>query len=133
MNLQLILNYLILKSEVDAIIEDLPKELEKCVNERHNLINKNNRRELTLKIKECEAKGDLENLQKFLEEFNNLTKNNKKEDEIQTQKGEVTQSSEEVQPGEDQSQEASVEEEFETGFEESGQEIPGQESQPIED
>lgn len=107
-----LLNYLILKSEVEAEIDDLPGELEKCVAERHNLINKNTRRELALKIKECEAKGDFETLQKLLEEFNNLTKNNKKDNENQTQKGEeseeesetkgeVSRSSEETKRGEE--------------------------------
>ncbi|MFA5086898.1 MAG: DNA primase [Candidatus Paceibacterota bacterium] len=83
-----LLNYLILKSEVEGIIEDAPRELEKCVTARHNLINKNSRRELALKIKECEAKGDLETLQQLLEEFNSLTKNNKKDNENQIQSGE---------------------------------------------
>jgi len=81
-----LLNYLILKSEVEGEIDDLAIELEKCVRERHNLINKNSRRDLALKIKECEASGDLETLQKLLEQFNSLTKNNKKDNENQTQK-----------------------------------------------
>lgn len=81
-----LLNYLILKSEVEGEIDDLKIELEKCVRERHNLINKNSRRDLALKIKECEASGDLETLQKLLEQFNSLTKNNKKDNENQTQK-----------------------------------------------
>ncbi|MFA5178468.1 MAG: DNA primase [Candidatus Paceibacterota bacterium] len=83
-----LLNYLILKSEVESEIDDLRLELEKCVAERHNLINKNNRRELSLKIKECEAKGDFETLQKLLEEFNSLTIINKKNNENQTQEKE---------------------------------------------
>lgn len=85
-----LLNYLILKSEVESEIDDLRLELEKCVAERHNLINKNNRRELSLKIKECEAKGDFETLQKLLEEFNSLTIINKKNNENQTQEKEPT-------------------------------------------
>jgi DNA primase len=89
-----LLNYLILKSEVEAEIDDLKLELEKCVAERHNLINKNNRRELSLKIKECEAKGDFETLQKLLEEFNSLTIINKKNNENQTQEKEPAQSEE---------------------------------------
>jgi hypothetical protein len=83
-----LLNYLILKAEVESEIDDLKLELEKCVAERHNLINKNNRRELSLKIKECEAKGDFETLQKLLEEFNSLTIINKKNNENQIQEKE---------------------------------------------
>jgi DNA primase len=76
------INYLILKSEISAEVEDLGEELEKCVTARDNLINKKARTELTLKIKACEAKGDFESLNVLLEEFNNLTKN-KKQDEAQ--------------------------------------------------
>lgn len=84
-----LLNYLILKSEVEAEIDDLSKELEKCVAERHNLINKNIRRDLALRIKECEAKGDWEALPKLLEEFNFLTKNKKQDNEKEISKEEI--------------------------------------------
>jgi DNA primase len=76
------INYLILKSEISAEVEDLGSELEKCVTARDNLINKKARTELTLKIKACEAKGDFESLNVLLEEFNNLTKS-KKQNEAQ--------------------------------------------------
>jgi DNA primase len=76
------INYLILKSEISAEVEDLGAELEKCVAARDNLINKKARAELTLKIKACEAKGDFESLNLLLEEFNNLTKT-KNENEAQ--------------------------------------------------
>jgi len=84
------LNYAILKSEIkDADIENPGLELEKCLIERHNLINKGARSELAQKIKECENKGDFDSLRSLLEEFNNLTKkeNEKQKEEIEA--GEV--------------------------------------------
>ena len=86
-----LLNYLILKSEVEAELEDLSAELEKCVAARHNLINKNIRRDLALKIKESEAKGDWEALNKLLEEFNLLTKNNKQANEKESLEEEASE------------------------------------------
>ena len=49
---------------------------------------------MSLKIKECEAKGDFETLQKLLEEFNSLTIINKKNNENQIQEKEPAQSEE---------------------------------------
>jgi DNA primase len=108
-----LLNYLILKSEVEADIENPREELEKCVAARHNLINKNIRRDLALKIKECEAKGDLESLSKLLEEFNSLSKINKKENEEKSQEVESekeTAAQESQEGGEEEAHQEDVEE-----------------------
>lgn len=104
------LNYLILKSEVEAEIDDLPKELEKCVIERHNLINKSIRQELAFRIKESEAKGDWEAIPKLLEEFNLLTKNNKNNNEKENFEKQALEEKKDIAQKDEESEEHEKEE-----------------------
>ncbi|MDD5569506.1 MAG: toprim domain-containing protein, partial [Candidatus Pacebacteria bacterium] len=128
------LNYLLLKFEISGADVDNPGvELEKCLTERDNLIKRQARGEIILKIKECENRGDSEPLKELLEEFNKLTKN-ENEKKAQSEEKQEAAEKEKKSSGESETEEKSEANEKESIAEkESAAESEAEKEDPAEE